>query len=187
MLLYRGMEGNDCVLAVVLAAGEADIAHNANQPATRYEGIKAALPDTVEFYQELLIVRDIAHLIRMLAVVLQRPVRRGRHDQMHGVGCEKVDVAGIVAVEVVPGWNLRQPILDGGDRLRILRNPRQVGLVVGDFPDFRGKPIGGVKYLGRGGLGNGLLCVGAGTHMRILRCLVPLRHRKSPATGREKL
>lgn len=171
VLLDRGVQGNDGVLAAVFAPGEAHIPHHTNQPAAGYKGVVAALPHTVEFSKKLLIIRDVAHLIRMLAVVLQRPVRRGRHDQMNAVGRKKVDVPGIVAVELVPGWNLRQPVLDRGDRFWILRNPRQVSLMVGDFPDFRGEPIRRVKDLGLGGpgLGSRFRCLCTGAHVLILR------------------
>jgi len=70
------MERDDGVLTVVLPAGQAHVPDHTYHPTTWHKGVITGLPDVVQLAKKLFVIRNVAHLIRVIAVVLQRPVRR---------------------------------------------------------------------------------------------------------------
>ena len=64
------MERDNGMFALVLAAGQAHVAHNTYKPPAKDEGVVAGLPNTVELSKKRFVIRDIAHLIWVIAVIL---------------------------------------------------------------------------------------------------------------------
>jgi hypothetical protein len=141
------------VFALVLAAGQADVPNHTYNPTTRNERVVTGLPDAVQLAYKLFVIRDIPHLTWVLAIILQPPVRRRSNYKMNAIRGQEIDMPRVAIVEVVRSRNLRQPGLNCSYRLGILRDTRQVRLVVGDSPDLRGQPVGWVKNLRLGRFG----------------------------------
>ena len=82
--LDAGVEGeND--MASELASRKADIANDDNQASSRHQSSVDAFPDGVNGVQEGVVVCNVSQLIRMLLILLQRPVGRGCDGKMDRV------------------------------------------------------------------------------------------------------
>jgi hypothetical protein len=67
----------------MLAAGQADVPHDAHQPAAGDEDTEAVPPHLVELVVEGVIIFDVPKLAFGVGIFLERPVRRGGQDQVH--------------------------------------------------------------------------------------------------------
>jgi hypothetical protein len=83
VLLDRGVKRNDRVATLVLSAGKADVAHNADETASRNKDIEAMLPNPVQLREERLVVGDIAELAFGVTILLEGPVRRGSDHEVN--------------------------------------------------------------------------------------------------------
>jgi hypothetical protein len=63
---------------------DADIADNATDPPARNEYTMALCPNLVELTEKMIVTLDVSHLSGRMVVLLERPVWRRSHDEMHG-------------------------------------------------------------------------------------------------------
>ncbi len=126
MLLNRGMKGNNSVPAVILAAGQANVANDANEPAAMNERSKTMLPDPIEFLQKLLVVLDVPHLTFCIAVFLKRPVGRRRHDEVYAFRREFIHCTSVTQPQFVPGGNAPDGLVYQSQKSFVLCDPGNV-------------------------------------------------------------
>ena len=80
---------------VIAPPGQANIAHNAADPASRNQNPMAMAPDLLELVVELLIFGNGPELTSVGRIFLQRPVWWRCDNQMNGLICNPIEVAGI--------------------------------------------------------------------------------------------
>lgn len=121
-LLNRGMERDNGVASLVLPAGEADIADDADEAPARDEGTEAVAPDAVEFIEEGFVILNVAHLPGRVAVLLKGPIWGRGHDEVNAFLGQMVQSAGVACVKPVMGGNPLDRFLDQLHEFRIFCN-----------------------------------------------------------------
>ena len=141
VLLNRCVERNDGVSAAVLPPRQAHVANNDDQATAGNEYAKTVAPHFIQFGKKLIVDRDVAELTVVLAVRLQRPIRRRREDEMDAAVSQGVKIAGIVAVEVMRRGNLTEQACNRTSQGRITCDAGQVCLMIGEWPETRGEEL----------------------------------------------
>jgi hypothetical protein len=88
------MEWHDQV-AAILAAGEADVANHADQPAAGHEDAEALAPDSLNISEELLVVCHVPELAFGLIIALEIPVGWRRDYKMDRLVWNVLHLAGV--------------------------------------------------------------------------------------------
>ena len=94
------------------------------------------MPNPVEVVEELGIVVDVAELPVGVAILLQRPIRRRREDEMHRLGGEAAHQPGIPTSQHMPRGNPLDARFDRPHLLGILRQLRNRRLRILQLPHF---------------------------------------------------
>jgi hypothetical protein len=89
------MQGHDGVLA--MAAGQANISHDADQAASRDQDSKNMLPHFVELIVKSVIIFDESKLAFVAGVLFKRPIGRRSKDQVDRPRRNPVHFPGISA------------------------------------------------------------------------------------------
>lgn len=142
VLLDRSVQRHYGMPAVILSAGKADIADDTNEAASRNQRAEAMRPYLVKLGQELLVVNDVAHLARGIAVLFQGPVRRRCKHQVHALRLEPVHAASIAEVEHMAGRDSSHRFFDQLDQPVIFGDARDVGLRIFERVNFGGNKPG---------------------------------------------
>ncbi len=74
MFLNSGMEGNDGMSSFILAPREADVPDHAHQSSAHNQGVKTSLPNSIQFFDEVVVVDDVTKLTRTAAILFQSPI-----------------------------------------------------------------------------------------------------------------
>src|SRR5437016_2732531 len=87
---------------------QADITDHTANASARSEYSMTFLPYFVQLIEEPLVVRNVAELARMIAVLFQRPVWRRGHYEMHGLVGYPAQVTGVPEAREVAGQVIRR-------------------------------------------------------------------------------
>lgn len=120
MLLDGCVERDNGMSTAVLPPREANVAHDADEPTTRDEGVETLLPDLVQFDEELFVVGDVAELTVALAVFLERPVRRTCEHQVDTLWLKLGHVPTVTIDDPVSRRDALGSLLDGLNELPVL-------------------------------------------------------------------
>jgi len=119
-----GMERNDGVSPIILAPGEADVTHHADEASSGDEHAERLRPHELKFAEELFVFLDVAQLALGLVVALEGPVRGRGDDEMDGFIGYEGEIACVALHEAMHGRNLVNGGLSGDGVLhRCLMRP----------------------------------------------------------------
>jgi len=107
--------------------------------------MKAGSPNPIKLIQEGVVVSDVSHLPFADVVFFQGPVGWRRNHNVDTFREKKVNASRVPAIEVMLCGKLLKFCFYRRDYLRVLSDPREIGLMVSDSTDFLKNEFGKIE------------------------------------------
>src|SRR5947207_2330590 len=88
-------------MAASSLTSDADVAHIAAHSPAPHENAEAMPPDFIELVEKPLVIFDRAHLVRVIVVILQRPVWRRCDDKVYAFVGDEIQLTRVCDMKTV--------------------------------------------------------------------------------------